>query len=200
MKLGAGATSGTVDARSLGLRRRRPARSSRWRSRAGTLNGGSHGPLPYHRRTFAWGDAPAEAAQNRLDLTTTGLSAITVHAPRARLGCDAELKVTADQPLEVTVGGCDFVARVRKGTSRAGCVRGRSLVIRLRRRARGHRVVSTRVRVGAREAKTFTGRRARISLRGFKPGRRVRVRIVSRLAGGGKVRAVRTYRICRTRS
>src|SRR4051794_16700233 len=32
---------------------------------AGTLDGGSHGSVPYQRRTLAWGPAPAEAKANR---------------------------------------------------------------------------------------------------------------------------------------
>ena len=38
---------------------------------AATLDGGSHGPLPFARRTRQWGDAPAEPRANRLDLDVT---------------------------------------------------------------------------------------------------------------------------------
>ena len=45
---------------------------------AGTLEGGSHGPLPYTQRTRAWGATPRSAKANRLDLTATNLGRATV--------------------------------------------------------------------------------------------------------------------------
>jgi pimeloyl-ACP methyl ester carboxylesterase len=166
----------------------------------GTLNGGSHGPVPYQRRTLAWGAAPAEAEANRLDLTASNLAALTIDAPRAGVGCDADLHVTTDGPLKVTVGGCDIVARAAAGTSRVGCVSRRSFVIHLPRRVHGRRVRSARVSVGGGRARTVRGRAlaTRISLAGLRPGR-FRVRIVSRLAGGRTAVTTRTYRTCAPR-
>jgi hypothetical protein len=193
LKLTAGKTSGTVDARShasgLGDPPVEPVKPS-----AGTLNGGSHGPLPYTRRTIDWGPAPKEAKADVLDLTTTGLSAVTVDAPRAGLACDATINVKSDGPLKVTVGGCDLATTVRSGTAHV-CVSRRSLVIHLPRRAHGRRVTRTSVRVGSGRARTVRGGTIRISLKGH-PRQRVRVRIVSRLSNGRRATRVRSYRTC----
>ena len=110
---------GTIDARShasgLGDPPVKPVKLS-----AGTLNGGSHGPIPYTRRTIDWGAAPAETKANRLDLTATNLSAVTIDPQRAGLGCDAEINVTSDGPITVTLGGCGVSARVSAGNSIIG--------------------------------------------------------------------------------
>jgi hypothetical protein len=73
---------------------------------AGTLNGGSHGPLPYTRRTFAWGPAPPETKADVLDVRATNLSAVTIDPGRARVDCNAKVNVTSDGPLVVTLAGC----------------------------------------------------------------------------------------------
>ena len=186
----------TVDARSHASGRGDPPALPMQPS-AGTLNGGSHGPVPYQRRTLAWGPAPAEAQANRLDLTVKNLAAVTVDAPRAGLGCDADVKVTTDGPVKVSVGGCDLVAQVRKGTSRVGCVSRRSFVIHVPRRVRGHTVRSARVTVDGAHPRTVRGRSlaTRISLRGLPRGR-FRVRIVARLSTGRRVALTRRYRTC----
>ncbi len=84
---------------------------------AGTLNGGSHGPIPYQRRTLDWGPAPAEAKANRMDLTASNLATATLDLARAGLGCDAKIAVTTDGPLTLTLAGCGVVANVPTGTS-----------------------------------------------------------------------------------
>jgi hypothetical protein len=81
----------------------------------GTLNGGSHGPIPYTRRTIDWGAAPAEAKANVLDLTATNVSAVTIDPRRAGVGCDAKINVTSDGPITVTLGGCAGSTRVAAG-------------------------------------------------------------------------------------
>jgi hypothetical protein len=73
---------------------------------AGTLDGGSHGPLPYTRRTFDWGPAPPESKADVLDIKATNLSAVTIDPRRARVSCRAKLNVVSDGPLEVTLAGC----------------------------------------------------------------------------------------------
>jgi hypothetical protein len=59
---------------------------------AGTLTGGQR-PLAYTRRSQSWGDAPATARQNALNLTLTNIGAATVTGPRARLSGDEPLRV-----------------------------------------------------------------------------------------------------------
>src|SRR4051812_19964826 len=190
-------SSATIDARSHASGAGDPP-AEPVKAGAGTLNGGSHGPLPYTRRTLDWGAAPRQARANELDLTTTNLSAVTVDAPRAGLGCDAKLNITSDGPLKVTVGGCDVVARAARGRSTVRtCLSRRSFVIHLARRLHGRRVVSARVSVAGSRARSVRGKRLalRISLRG-RPRSRVVVRIVSRLSNGRKVVSRRAYRTC----
>lgn len=91
---------------------------------------------------------------------------------RARLGCDADIRVTSDGPLRLTLDGCDRTIQVGKGTSRVGCVSRRSFCIRVPKRLR-----------------------ARVNLRGRKRGRYT-VRIVARTRGGKVVRSKRVYRTC----
>ncbi|MDX6666299.1 MAG: hypothetical protein QOG68_2505 [Solirubrobacteraceae bacterium] len=195
LKLAAGAATGTIDARSHGFGHADPPALPVAPS-AGTLDGGSHGPLPYTRRTLAWGPAPAEAKGNAIDVTTTGLSAVTIAAPRAGVGCDAQIKVTSDVPLTLNVAGCDIVAHVPKGTTTGvGCAR--RITLHLARRIGGQRVRSARVRVGSRRPRTISGKHhsTRVSLAGS-PKTRVKVRIAYRLANGRTVRRTRTYRPC----
>jgi pimeloyl-ACP methyl ester carboxylesterase len=78
---------------------------------AGTLNGGSHGPLPYTRRTLAWGPAPAQPKADQIDVTATNLAAATIEPRRAHAGCQTQINVTSDGPIEVTLAGCDRVIR-----------------------------------------------------------------------------------------
>jgi hypothetical protein len=73
---------------------------------AGTLNGGSHGSLPYTRRDLEWGPASIEAKADQLDLKATNLSAMTIDPRRAGVDCNATINVTSDGPIEVTLAGC----------------------------------------------------------------------------------------------
>jgi hypothetical protein len=84
---------------------------------AGTLNGGSHGPIPYQRRTLDWGPVPAQPKSDRLELTATNLARATLDVPRAGISCSAKIGVTTDGPLQLTLGGCGVVANVPTGTS-----------------------------------------------------------------------------------
>ena len=165
---------------------------------AGTLEGGSHGPLPYNQRTRSWGAAPRTAKANRLDLTATNLATATIAMARAGLGCDADVRVTTDGPLTLRLDGCDQTVRVAKGTSRVGCVSRRSFMIHLPRRMRGRRVTRARVTVAGRRVQVTRrgGRlRARVNLRGRRSGRYT-VRIVAYTRGGKVVRSKRAYRTC----
>ena len=119
MKVRTAGTAGTIDVRShasgFGDPPVKPVKLS-----AGTLNGGSHGPIPYTRRTIDWGAAPAEARADQLDLKATNLSAVTIDPQRAGVGCDARINVTSDGPITVTLGGCGVSARASAGSSIVG--------------------------------------------------------------------------------
>ena len=84
---------------------------------AGTLNGGSHGPLPYQRRTLDWGPAPAAPIGDALDVTATNVAAATVDVARARIDCNATLHVTSDGPLSLHFTSCPNTVLVGKGVT-----------------------------------------------------------------------------------
>jgi hypothetical protein len=75
----------------------------------GTLNGGSHGPIPYQRRTLDWGPAPAEPSSNRIDITATNIGTVTIDPARAGVGCNADVRINSDGPIQVTLAGCGRV-------------------------------------------------------------------------------------------
>ena len=76
---------------------------------AGVLEGGSHGPLPYSSRTLAWGLAPSQPKENRIDVTATNLAKATIEPRRAGISCTAQVNVTSDGPFELTLSGCGRV-------------------------------------------------------------------------------------------
>lgn len=61
-------------------------------------------PFSYQRKYPSAGSA--QPVQNRLDLTLTNLSAVTVDPVRARIGCDAAVNVTTDGSVTITLAGC----------------------------------------------------------------------------------------------
>lgn len=75
----------------------------------GILEGGSHGPLPYTNRDLGWGPAPTEPAEDRLVVTAKNLATATVEPVRAGLNCSAQVEVTSDGPVELTLAGCNKV-------------------------------------------------------------------------------------------
>jgi hypothetical protein len=191
------APEGTVDARSSGFGAGDPPVRA-LAPDGGALEGGSHGPLPFARRAQEWGPAPRRPRANRLDLEATNVAAVTIDVARARIGCDADLRVRSDGPLRIALAGCDQVVRVGAGASRAGCVSRRRFAVHPPRRVRGRRVVASRVFVSGRRVRVAGRRRPRaiVDLRG-RPRGRFTVRIVSRLASGRRVTTRRAYRTCR---
>ena len=73
---------------------------------AGTLGGGNLGTLAFARQFKTWGPAVPIAPADRIDLTATNLSAITINPKRAGVSCNVDLRVTSDGPLTVTLAGC----------------------------------------------------------------------------------------------
>jgi hypothetical protein len=84
----------------------------------GTLNGGSHGPLPYYRRTLGWAAVPDVARADRITLTATNVSAVTIDVDRAHVDCNVAVNLVSDGPIKVTLGGCGQ-APLTSGTSAA---------------------------------------------------------------------------------
>jgi hypothetical protein len=73
---------------------------------AGALTGGTIPAIPYTSQSKAWGPAPSEAAHDALDIHATNVSHVTIDATRAKVDCKAQLNVTTDGPLTVTLEDC----------------------------------------------------------------------------------------------
>jgi hypothetical protein len=73
---------------------------------AGVLTGGNQPAMPYAEQSRSWGKAPGTPRRDVLNLDAENLSRVVVHPKRARLGCDAKLRVTTDGPLDVRLAGC----------------------------------------------------------------------------------------------
>lgn len=99
------APTGTIDVRSAasgaGVPPVLPVESG-----AGVVTGGQQ-PMAYVERSQAWGDAPAEAKQDRLVVNATNIGTVVVDVARAGVTCAAALDVTTDGPLTVVLSGCD---------------------------------------------------------------------------------------------
>jgi hypothetical protein len=93
-------------------------------TRAATLNGGSHGPLPYVSRKQDWGSTPHTAKANRLDVRATDIASASVDIRRAHLHCDVDVRITSDGPLTLRLPACGR-------TVSNGCLSRRSSIGRL---------------------------------------------------------------------
>jgi len=104
-KAGGEAPLGNVNARSEGFGVGKPP-SSQTQHSAGTLTGGNTPAMPYVEQSKRWGKAPHKPRRNLVRLNARNLSRVVVHPHRAKLGCNAKLRVTTDGPLEVRLAGC----------------------------------------------------------------------------------------------
>ena len=96
---------GKVDARSDAFGHGDPA-DNPTQTKAGALQGGNLGAMPYVERSKSWGAAPQTTARNVLHLNVQNLAQVTVQTARARLSCHSTVAVTTDGPLTVTLAGC----------------------------------------------------------------------------------------------
>jgi pimeloyl-ACP methyl ester carboxylesterase len=169
------AQTGTFDARSAAFGTGDP-KVGDVQQGGGTLDGGTHGPMPYVERSQDWGAAPRTAKADRLEVKATNVSSATVDTARARLSCAPQLAVESDGPLDLRLD-CPPTARARRCartvTVALPRVRGRRVVLVTVTR-RGHRVK----RVKARNVRRVTIRR--VSSKAFS------LRIYLRTSGKGK--------------
>ncbi len=106
---GGEAPLGKVDARSAAFATGDPPPGGTQHT-AGVLTGGNEPAMSYVEQSQAWGKAPRTPRRNVLDLDVENLSRVVVHPRRAKLGCDAKLRVTTDGPLDVRLAGCHRTA------------------------------------------------------------------------------------------
>ena len=119
MQLGS-AGEGTVDAVSHGLGVA-DAKASGMQTTAGALGPGALFPaLPYVENYQTWGPPPSAPREDRLDLTTQNVSAVTIDVVRAGVDCDVSLNVSSDIPVRVTLAGCSVARRFAVDASSGG--------------------------------------------------------------------------------
>jgi hypothetical protein len=100
-----GATRGTIDVRSHATGRGDPEGHA--------THGAGHGPLPFLEWSRSWGDTPEMAADNRLTINVSGLSAAGLDVARAGIDPEAPLVVelTADAPGVLHLAGLGDAGR-----------------------------------------------------------------------------------------
>jgi hypothetical protein len=202
LRAGAGtAPLGTVDARSEAFGTGDP-KPGATQNGGGSLSGGNLGSIAYTSQSKAWGGVPATRRADALDLSARNIRTVTVHPRRAKLTCDAVLRVKTDGPVTVTFAGCDRSETFQKsGASacaaavgfRSASARpsGRRLRVRFARRtsrpvtvdvfrnARGRRVL------GNRRVAHFTNRKRSFTWKARGAGQGI---YTVRLRSGGDVR------------
>ena len=97
---------GTIDVRSEGFGAGDP-RPSGQRVAAGTLTGGTKAAMPYVEFSQSWGPAPRTPRRDVLSVTAHNIARVVVDVARARVDCDAQVKLTSDGPVKVVLAGCD---------------------------------------------------------------------------------------------
>jgi hypothetical protein len=98
--------NGTIDADSHGFGSGDPV-PSQTELGTGTLPDGNLGTLNFTSRRKTWGAAPARPSANRLDISAENIASATVNVQRARVGCDAEVRIESDGPIAITLDGCN---------------------------------------------------------------------------------------------
>jgi hypothetical protein len=102
---GGTAPLGKVDVRSQGFGTGDPPPGETQHG-AGALTGGTIPAIPYTSQGKAWGAAPSEPAHDALSISATNVAHVTIDAARAKVDCKAQLNVTTDGPLTVTLEDC----------------------------------------------------------------------------------------------
>jgi pimeloyl-ACP methyl ester carboxylesterase len=97
---------GTVDAVSHGFGQGDPVPSGPQEGAGTTMGGNLPAPLPYSRTYQTWGEAPVRPAADHIDISLENISALTIDPARARVSCNADLRVTSDAPVTVKLAGC----------------------------------------------------------------------------------------------
>jgi predicted esterase len=96
---------GSIDALSHGIGTADATPSGTQRG-AGVLTGGLLPAIAYASQGQAWGSAPAAQPKDVLDIKATNLATATINLARAGLNCSAQVNVTTDGPLKLTLAGC----------------------------------------------------------------------------------------------
>ena len=96
---------GTIDVRSEGFGVGDPTPSGT-QVTGGALTGGTLPAIAYQEQFQTWSDAPSAPVADKLDITATNVSAVTIDVERAKVDCNVTLNVTTDGPLQINLLGC----------------------------------------------------------------------------------------------
>ena len=66
----------------------------------------------YTNRSKSWGATVATARRNELDVKATNIAELTIDPQRAKVDCDAAVKVESDGPLVVSLAGCSKPVKI----------------------------------------------------------------------------------------
>jgi C-terminal binding-module, SLH-like, of glucodextranase len=189
---GAGtAPLGTVDARSEGFGTGDP-KPGATQTGGGSLAGGNLGSLAYTSESKAWGATRRAPKADVLNLSATNIGRVTVHPARARVTCNATLRVKTDGPVTVTLAGCGRTvtsaraaprcAARRPSCARRACARAAGgCGCGCRRGARASRSSAPRVAAASSATAAWRASRGRARSRG-RPAARASTRCASAAA------------------
>lgn len=66
-----------------------------------------NGAIPYELEYQTQGEAAQAPSSNRIDITAVNVASVSIDVQRARVGCDVDLRIDSDGPLDVTLLGCE---------------------------------------------------------------------------------------------
>jgi len=164
-------------------------------SGGGALTGGGAFPpaMAYAEQRKAWAEGGSAPVADRLRITATNLSEVTVNVQRARVTCGVDLEVDSDGPLTVRLDGCGRVEEF----GRPGSCRAANGFVRAAARPRGRRVAieAAQIQPGRFRVDIFRQSRGRRTVRRFPasqraPGRSHRLRLSARGLRRGTYRVV----------
>ncbi len=106
-----------IDAKSFGFGAGDPMVSPVTEAGTGTLSGGNLGPIQFSSQKKRWTSQPGAAKANRIDVKATNVASAVIDVKRARVTCSADVRITSDGPIALTLAGCGRVVRSSGGGS-----------------------------------------------------------------------------------
>ena len=106
-----------IDAKSFGFGVGDPMVSPVTEAGTGTLSGGNLGPIQFSSQKKRWTSQPGAAKANRIDVKATNVASAVIDVKRARVTCSADVRITSDGPIALTLAGCGRVVRSSGGGS-----------------------------------------------------------------------------------
>ena len=99
------AGEGEIDAISKGFRAGDPEPSGTELG-TGELRHGNLGTILFDQQRQTWGKPPKHQRKDEIDISATNLAKATIDVRRARVDCNAKLKISSDGPIAVKLPGC----------------------------------------------------------------------------------------------